>query len=88
MSQQSRVEPWTAVLKPGENLQTTLMVLKSTQLATFVQEEVTEAANSKVHIRVDLANVDMDARREKQGPVMVEQTLRAWNMPISSTCQG
>ena len=26
----------------------------------------------------------MDALREKHGPVMVEQTLRVWNMLISS----
>ena len=42
-----------------------------------------EAVNSKVHIRVGSAGVDMDARREKQGLIMVEQTLRGWNMPIS-----
>ena len=42
-----------------------------------------EAVNSKVHIRASSVDVDMNARREKQGPVMVEQTLRGWNMPIS-----
>ena len=42
-----------------------------------------EAVNSKVHIRVGSAGVDMDAWREKQGPVMVEQTLRGGNMLIS-----
>ena len=49
-----------------------------------MREGVTEAVNSKVHVRVGLADVDMDARREKQGPAMVEQTLRAWNMLVSS----
>ena len=43
-----------------------------------------EAVNSKVHIRVDLADVDMDALREKHGLLMAEQTLRAWNTLISS----
>ena len=38
---------------------------------------------------MDLADVDMGALRktpgpEKLGPVMVEQTLRAWNMLIFS----
>ena len=84
MSQQSRVEPWTEILKPGEDYPTKWMVFKSTQLATFAQEGVIEAVNSKVHIRVGLADVDMDAIREKHGPVIVEQILRARNMLISS----
>ena len=48
-----------------------------------------EAVNSKVHIRVGLADVDMDALRKKHGPVMVKQTLRAFNMLSLrfSTCQ-
>ena len=36
-----------------------------------------EAVNSKVDIRVGLVDVDIDALREKYGPVKVEQTLRA-----------
>ena len=36
-----------------------------------------EAVNSKVNIRIRLAERDMDTLREKYGPVMVEQTLRA-----------
>ena len=75
--QQSRVEPSIGVLKPEEKLQTKSMVFKSTQLATFAQEGVIKAENSKVHIRVSLADVEMDALREKHGPVMVEHTLRA-----------
>ena len=43
-----------------------------------------EAVNSKVHIMVGLADADMNALREKHGLVMVEQTLRARNMLISS----
>ena len=60
------------------------MAFKSTQLATFAQERVLEDVNSKVHTRVGMADIDMDTFREKHGPVMVEQTLRAWNMSISS----
>ena len=54
VSQQSRVESWTGVLTPGEDLQIKLMVLKSTQLAIFAQEGVMEAVSSEVHIRVGL----------------------------------
>ena len=43
-----------------------------------------EEVNSKLNIRVGLADVDMDALREKHGPVMVEQTLRACKMLICS----
>ena len=43
-----------------------------------------EAVDSKVHIKVGLADLDIDALREKHGPVMEENTLRAWNMLIYS----
>ena len=36
-----------------------------------------EAVKSKVYIRVGLVEVEMDALREKHGPVTVEQTLMA-----------
>ena len=39
-----------------------------------------EAVNSKVNIRICLAKIDMDTLRAKEEPVMVEQTLRAWNI--------
>ena len=43
-----------------------------------------QVVNSMVYVRVSLADVDMDAHREKRGPIMVEQTLRIWNMLIAS----
>ena len=46
VSQKCRVGPWTGVLESGEDLQTKLMVFKSTQLATFAQRGVTEAVTS------------------------------------------
>ena len=58
------------MLKPGEDLQTKLMVFKSTQLATSAQEGVMKAVNSKVHLRVSLAGADMGTLREKHGSVM------------------
>ena len=36
-----------------------------------------------MHIRVGLADVDIDTLREKHVPAMLEQALRAWNMLIS-----
>ena len=43
-----------------------------------------EAVNSKVHIRVDLTDVDIDTLRKNLGPAIVAQILRAWNMLIST----
>ena len=60
------------------------MVFKSTQLAIFAEDEVMEAVNSKMYIRVGLADDDVDALRAKHGPVMIYQTLKAWSMLISS----
>ena len=36
-----------------------------------------EAVNSKIYIRVGLADDDMGALIAKHGPVMVDQTLKA-----------
>ena len=39
-----------------------------------------EAINSKVNIRICLAERGMDTLRAKYEPGMVGQTLRAWNI--------
>ena len=84
MTQYSKVEPWDGEIKSGEELQTKLMVFKSSQLSIFAQEGVTDAVITKRHIRVGEEGVDMQALVALHGERLVEKTKRAWHLLIAA----
>lgn len=80
------VEPWTGVTEREDNLQTRFLVFKSTLLAIFAQEGLTDVVVREVPIRVGptTGGDDLDSLREQFSEYLIERSTKAWNILISS----
>ncbi|CAN0105669.1 unnamed protein product [Ectocarpus sp. 12 AP-2014] len=81
------VEPWTGVIEREEDVQTRFLVFKSTLLAIFAQEGLTDVVIREVPIRVGPSTTggdDLDSLREKFSEDLMERSTKAWNILISS----
>lgn len=78
------VDPWTGVTEREEELQMRFLVFKSTLLAIFAQEGLTDVVIREVPIKVGPTGDDLDSLRESFSADLIKRSTKAWNILISS----